>query len=104
MKTLTDPTQRERLQLAGLAEVARRDVSAFAEFVMRDEAGRPWAPQPCHRQWLAPPRGACEYLHRHADRSSHTSSYLTVALPPLLTSSSDVLSSGGIIPAAQAVY
>jgi len=39
--------------------------------------------------------------HRHADRSSYTSNDLTTAEPPLLTSSSDVLSSGGIIPATR---
>lgn len=39
--------------------------------------------------------------HRHAERSSYTSRDLTVAAPPLLTSSSDLLSSGGIIPATR---
>jgi len=64
MKMPTDPKQRERMQAALLAERARRDVNAFAEFVMVDQAGRPWRQEPFHRQWqdLIPCQGPAKVL------------------------------------------
>ena len=64
MKMPTDPTQRERLRLALLAERARRDPNAFAELAMVDQSGRPWRQQPFHRQWqgLIPREGPAKIL------------------------------------------
>ncbi len=46
------------------AELARRDVNEFVEFVMRDPAGQPWQQAAFHREWQAmlPEQGPARVL------------------------------------------
>ena len=57
-------SRRHGLALAVWAEKARRDPNAFGEFVMVDQARRPWRQQPFPRQWqgLSPCQGPAKVL------------------------------------------
>jgi len=73
--SMSDSHQKRRLQLAVRAELARRDVNAFCEFVMTGPDGRPWVQQPFHREWqaLVPQQGSSRVLIGAPRESAKTS-------------------------------
>jgi hypothetical protein len=69
-----------RVMAAAQAELARRDVNTFCEFVMRDPKGRPWQQAAFHREWhrLLPEAGPSRSVIV-APRGSAKNSQLSVA-------------------------
>ncbi len=77
-----DREWRRRALATVRAELARRDVNAFCEYVMQDPQGRPWHQAPFHREWqdLLPLEGPARVLVG-APRESAKTTQLAIARP-----------------------